>query len=292
MAARKAPPPGRGPGAAVHTSEIDLPADEPSTLTLDNQEAGVPHNIAIYTDESLAQVLFQGETITGPDTIDYDVPAIAEGEYYFHCDTHPDMQGTVVVAPAPGGGSGGGDGEGGGSPDGGGEAGDGGGCVGPSPSDHRSVDTRVPGSVGPVRTLKWVGALVVVAAAHRDRRGVYRQRPSGRGRRRRTGRAAPVVRTVDTTVSGEALPPTRSMARSTSSTSGPRGAIPACANSPRCRVCTNVTRTVGSTSSGSTTHDDLAVGASDGSRTSTSPTRASTTRTAGPRRRSTSRSCR
>jgi plastocyanin len=108
------------------TSEIDLPADETSTLTLDNQEAGVPHNIAIYTDESLAQVLFQGETITGPDTIDYDVPAIAEGEYYFHCDTHPDMQGTVVVAPAPGGGSGGGDGGGAGSPDGGG-GGDGGG---------------------------------------------------------------------------------------------------------------------------------------------------------------------
>lgn len=108
-----------------NTTEIDLPADAPSTLSFDNQEPGVPHNIAIYGDESLAEVLFQGATITGPETIDYDVPAIPEGEYYFHCDTHPDMQGTVVVAPAPGDGGGGGDGQGGGSPDGGGGGGEG-----------------------------------------------------------------------------------------------------------------------------------------------------------------------
>ncbi|HEY6567130.1 MAG TPA: cupredoxin domain-containing protein [Actinomycetota bacterium] len=106
-----------------NTAEIDLPADEASTLTFDNQEPGVPHNIAIYGDESLAEVLFQGATITGPDTVDYDVPAIAEGEYYFHCDTHPDMQGTVVVAPAPGGGAEGDGGQGGGSADGGGDGG-------------------------------------------------------------------------------------------------------------------------------------------------------------------------
>ncbi len=44
-------------GLQFSTSEIDLPADQASTLTLDNQEAGVPHNISIYTDESLADAL-------------------------------------------------------------------------------------------------------------------------------------------------------------------------------------------------------------------------------------------
>jgi plastocyanin len=108
-----------------NTAEIALSADEPSTLTFDNQDPGQIHNVAIYNDESLAEVLFKGETITGPESIDYAVPAIAEGEYFFHCDTHPEeMQGTVVVAPAPGGGGGeGGGGQGGGGGDGGGGGG-------------------------------------------------------------------------------------------------------------------------------------------------------------------------
>ena len=115
-------------GLQFNTAEIDLPADQPTTLTLDNQEQGVPHNIAIYTDDSLADVLFQGEVVTGPVTVDYDVPAIAEGEYYFHCDVHPTMQGTVVVAPAPGGDGGGdGQGDGAGGDGGGGGQGNGGG---------------------------------------------------------------------------------------------------------------------------------------------------------------------
>ncbi len=105
------------------TAEIALPADQPSPLTFDNQDPGQLHNVAIYGDDTLAEVLFQGETITGPDSIDYEIPAIAEGEYYFQCDTHPDvMVGTVAVAPAPGGAEGGG-GDGGGG-DGGGGGGD------------------------------------------------------------------------------------------------------------------------------------------------------------------------
>jgi plastocyanin len=89
---------------AFDTSEIDLPADAPSTITFDNQDAGVPHNIAIYNDSSLAEALFTGEIVTGPTTADYQVPALTAGEYYFHCDVHPNMNGSVVVGGGGGGG--------------------------------------------------------------------------------------------------------------------------------------------------------------------------------------------
>jgi plastocyanin len=96
---------GGGPGGvtvaasnlAFDTDTIELPPDAPTTITFDNQDAGVPHNIAIYTDDTLSEVLFQGDIITGPDTITYEIPPLPAGEYYFHCDVHPNMNGTVIV---------------------------------------------------------------------------------------------------------------------------------------------------------------------------------------------------
>jgi len=113
-------PGGAPPGPTVvakniqfDTKEIDLPADTPTTLTFDNEDAGVMHNIAIYTDDTLKQALFTGEKVTGPIVTKYSVDALDAGSYYFHCDVHPTMNGTVKVA-AEGGGGGGGDGGGGG----------------------------------------------------------------------------------------------------------------------------------------------------------------------------------
>ena len=51
------------------TDTIELPADTPTTITFDNQEAGIPHNIAIYADDSLAEELFKGELVTGPVSV-------------------------------------------------------------------------------------------------------------------------------------------------------------------------------------------------------------------------------
>jgi plastocyanin len=91
------------------TDTIELPADTPTTITLDNQDPGVPHNIALYTDDTLAESLFVGEIVTGPVTIDYEIPAIPAGDYYFHCDVHPNMSGSLVVSGESAGGGGGGD---------------------------------------------------------------------------------------------------------------------------------------------------------------------------------------
>ena len=91
------------------TDTIELPADTPTQIVMDNKDAGVPHNIAIYADDSLGEVLFQGELFTGPGEITYDIPALPPGEYYFQCDVHPNMNGTVIVGGSGGGGGGAGE---------------------------------------------------------------------------------------------------------------------------------------------------------------------------------------
>ncbi len=85
-------------GIAFDTDRLELPAETPVTIAFDNQDAGVQHNIAIYADDTLAEVLFKGELITGPARIEYVVPPLPAGEYYFHCDVHPNMNGVVVVS--------------------------------------------------------------------------------------------------------------------------------------------------------------------------------------------------
>ena len=87
---------------AFSTNEIDLPAGQATTLTFDNQDAGIPHNIAIYTDSSKSKALFQGEQFPGVSSRPYDIPALDPGTYYFQCDVHTTMNGTVVVGAAGG----------------------------------------------------------------------------------------------------------------------------------------------------------------------------------------------
>lgn len=84
-------------GLMFDTDVIELSADTATTVTLDNQDAGIPHNISIYGDSSLAEELFKGELFTGPGKIDYSIPALPAGNYYFQCDVHPTMAGEVVV---------------------------------------------------------------------------------------------------------------------------------------------------------------------------------------------------
>lgn len=102
--------PGGGGGVTVvaqslafDTATIEL-EPVPTTITFENRDAGVQHNIAIYGDSSLADELFNGELITGPATAEYAIPALPPGEHYFQCNVHPNMSGTVVVSDTGGGG--------------------------------------------------------------------------------------------------------------------------------------------------------------------------------------------
>lgn len=79
------------------TDELSVPAGEEVSLTFDNQDAGVPHNVAIYEDDSTDEELFVGEIFDGVAEMTYEIPPMEAGSYYFHCDVHPNMNGTVGV---------------------------------------------------------------------------------------------------------------------------------------------------------------------------------------------------
>jgi plastocyanin len=100
---------GPGPGPVFVTIEaknlgfnlktITANAGTEVNVTLDNQDAGVPHNLAFYTDPSASQPIQVGDLLTGPgmETITFTAPA-SPGTYFFRCDVHPDqMTGAFVV---------------------------------------------------------------------------------------------------------------------------------------------------------------------------------------------------
>lgn len=80
---------------AFEQTTLTATAGEAFTLALVNEDA-VPHNVAIYTDASASDELYIGEYVTD-GTIVYDIPALEAGEYFFRCDLHPEMTGTLIV---------------------------------------------------------------------------------------------------------------------------------------------------------------------------------------------------
>ncbi|MGZ8570799.1 MAG: cupredoxin domain-containing protein [Actinomycetota bacterium] len=116
---------GEGPPTVVaksltfDTDTIALPSEVESPLVLDNEDPGTQHNLSIYTDDTAAEPLFEGEIFEGVAEQTYTIPPLAAGEYYFRCDVHPTMEGTVVVETREGEGGGGDGGPPSGSPPGG-----------------------------------------------------------------------------------------------------------------------------------------------------------------------------
>lgn len=84
-----------GRDMAFTPTTLTVRAGVPFTLHLVNEDAA-PHNVAIYVDSSAGEEVFLGDVI-GEGEITYAVPALAAGTYFFRCDVHPAMTGTLVV---------------------------------------------------------------------------------------------------------------------------------------------------------------------------------------------------
>jgi plastocyanin len=75
---------------------ITMLSGQPLRIVLDNQDAGVPHDIHV----------FQGDTdygtstiVTGPGLTEIRFGPLSPARYTFACTIHPDMAGTLVVTP-------------------------------------------------------------------------------------------------------------------------------------------------------------------------------------------------
>lgn len=97
-------PPAGGPPADVTVEAKDVafvqatwngPAGKPFKLAFDNEDNGVPHNVALK-DSSGAEV-FKGDIFNGVETRVYDVPALPAGQYTFACSVHSNMTGTATL---------------------------------------------------------------------------------------------------------------------------------------------------------------------------------------------------
>ncbi len=85
---------------AFDTETLPVPAGEPATITLDNQDAA-PHNIAFYKNEADGQAqqdaLWDGEDVPPAASVTYETTPVEKGNYYFQCDIHPNMNGEVTA---------------------------------------------------------------------------------------------------------------------------------------------------------------------------------------------------
>jgi plastocyanin len=77
-------------------NQIVLKANSTITLTLDNQDPGIPHNLAILTSETGTKIFGQAP-FNGPAKETWTFTSPAPGQYFFHCEVHPNMKGTVIV---------------------------------------------------------------------------------------------------------------------------------------------------------------------------------------------------
>jgi mono/diheme cytochrome c family protein/plastocyanin len=82
---------------AYDLSQIEVPANQPFQIEFTNNDAGIPHNVAIHEGSPTGNAVFTGEIVTGVTTVTYNVPALPAGTYGFVCTVHPNMTGTLTA---------------------------------------------------------------------------------------------------------------------------------------------------------------------------------------------------
>jgi len=90
------------PGAASEgfaETKLVAPAGQPFTIRFENQDAGIPHNVAVHAAEDFSDAPIAATPVqSGPVTQTLEVPALDPGTYFFRCDVHPTtMTGRIEV---------------------------------------------------------------------------------------------------------------------------------------------------------------------------------------------------
>lgn len=86
-------------GVKFTVASLEAPADAPFSISFENLDAGIPHNVAIHVGapNCVGAELWQGAIFPGVATQTYEVPALSAGSYAFICTVHPNMVGLLTV---------------------------------------------------------------------------------------------------------------------------------------------------------------------------------------------------
>jgi plastocyanin len=102
---RKAGPPPQtviAKNIAFEQKHLQFEAGADVTVDFKNEDT-VPHNIDFTVDQAGAQTFYKQDPLPGPISATYKFTAPKAGEYFYHCDVHPNMTGTVSVTGTGGG---------------------------------------------------------------------------------------------------------------------------------------------------------------------------------------------
>jgi len=77
------------------TTALAATAGKPLTIAFVNKDAGIPHNIQLH--DASGATIFDGESVSGPGSTVYTLPALKAGTYKFVCKWHPTMVGELTV---------------------------------------------------------------------------------------------------------------------------------------------------------------------------------------------------
>ncbi len=80
---------------AFAPATVTVTSGKAFSLTFENKDAA-PHNVAIYKDSSASEKVSIGEIVSSSSATQ-QVPALEKGQYFFRCDVHHEMTGTIVV---------------------------------------------------------------------------------------------------------------------------------------------------------------------------------------------------
>jgi mono/diheme cytochrome c family protein/plastocyanin len=84
-------------GVQFTTMSLTVTAGVPFAIAFDNQDAGIPHNVAIHMGTATGTEVFKGAIFPGIAQQTYTIPALAKGTYAFVCTVHPNMVGTLTA---------------------------------------------------------------------------------------------------------------------------------------------------------------------------------------------------
>lgn len=85
-------------GTKFQSECLAAPADQAFTVSFDNKDSGLTHNIVFLESHTATSVMFRADPFTGPGVRTFNAGPFRPGTYAFHCEIHPNaMSGAFVV---------------------------------------------------------------------------------------------------------------------------------------------------------------------------------------------------